>query len=316
MAKNLILSAGTAKDIDKKVERVLNGLGNPDPPLRLEDVRELLKLDLRFYTASDPSLADELVSRIRVATIQVYKRPTLLLDAIKKLSLKALYLPDRKRILLDSTLPVLKHRWNEGHEIGHSILEWHEELMHGDTEHTLSKECEEKIESEANFAAGRLLFLRDRFTHEALSSAPSFNSVESLKKKYGNTYSTTLYRFVESIGEENPILGVISRHPHRLKAGADPDAPVRHFIQSKAFKARFGKIVEMDVFCHIQSYCRNGRGGIIGQTELILQDDNGDDHRFYFETFFNHHDALTLGIYLGPEKIVVAISSSKLKASP
>jgi hypothetical protein len=35
----------------------------------------------------------EKISRIRVATIQVYERPALLWDAIKKLSLKALYLP-------------------------------------------------------------------------------------------------------------------------------------------------------------------------------------------------------------------------------
>ena len=110
MAKNLILSPKTAADIDRRVDRVLQGLGNPEPPLRLELVRELLKLDVGFYTADNPGMAREVVSRIRVATIQVFQRPTLLLDAIKKMSLKALYLPDRKRILLDGSLPALKHR--------------------------------------------------------------------------------------------------------------------------------------------------------------------------------------------------------------
>ena len=41
MAKNRIISAKTASDIDSRVERVLRGLGHPEPPLRLEDVREL-----------------------------------------------------------------------------------------------------------------------------------------------------------------------------------------------------------------------------------------------------------------------------------
>ncbi|MCY4458900.1 MAG: hypothetical protein OXC26_00625 [Albidovulum sp.] len=67
----------------------------------MEDVRELLKLDLDFYTADDPGILRETVSRIRVAGIQVYKLPTLLVDAIRKASLQALYLLDRRRILLD-----------------------------------------------------------------------------------------------------------------------------------------------------------------------------------------------------------------------
>ena len=78
--------------------------------LRLEDVRELLQLDRVFYTADDPGIVRETVSRIRIAGIQVYKRPKLLIDAIRKSSLMALYLPDRKRILLDEALPKLKHR--------------------------------------------------------------------------------------------------------------------------------------------------------------------------------------------------------------
>ena len=166
MAINRVLSEKTARDIDQRVARVLRGLGNPEPPLRLEDVRELLDLDREFYTADDPGVIREAINRIRVAGTQVSKRPTLLYDAIKKFSLRALYLPDRKRILLDGSLPILKHRWNEGHEIGHSIIPWHGEVMLGDNVHTLSRDCREQVEAEANYAAGRLLFLRDRFTEE------------------------------------------------------------------------------------------------------------------------------------------------------
>lgn len=87
MAKNRFLSDKTARDIDERVERVLRGLGDPEPPLRLEDLRELLNLDRKFYTADDPGVVREVISRIRVAGIQLYKRPTLLIDAIKKSSL-------------------------------------------------------------------------------------------------------------------------------------------------------------------------------------------------------------------------------------
>lgn len=69
MAKNRFLSDKTARDIDERVERVLRGLGDPEPPLRLEDVRELLNLDRKFYTADDPGVVREVIGRIRVAGI-------------------------------------------------------------------------------------------------------------------------------------------------------------------------------------------------------------------------------------------------------
>ena len=177
MSRNRLLSERTAHDIDARVERVLKGLGNPEPPLRLEDVRHLLKLDLKFYTAKDASVAQEAISRIRVATLQVFNRPALILDAIHKWSLKALYLPDRKRILLDGDLPIKKHRWNEAHEIGHSLLPWHEDAMLGDNSHTLSPECHEQVEAEANFAAGRLLFLRDPIVYPALQQVEGHSAL-------------------------------------------------------------------------------------------------------------------------------------------
>jgi len=311
MAKNLLLLSKTKIDIDKRVERVLRGLGNPEPPLRLEDVRELLKLDLAFYTADDPGLAREAISRIRVGAIQVFNRPALIIEAIKKFSLKALYLPDRKRIMIDNNVPKLKHRWNEAHEVGHSLLPWHEEMMHGDNDHTLSKGCIEHVEAEANFAAGRLLFLQDRFVEEARSSVIQIKSVRHLQMVYGNTLSTTLWRFVESVGEKTPIVGMMTCHPHasRRPADFDPAKPCRHFIQSAAFQTRFSKLGERALFEAVASYCGAQRGGLLGQREIILLDDHGTPHRFYFETFFNRYDALTLGVYLTPEPVSVAVAS-------
>lgn len=308
MSKNRIISAKTAADIDARVERVLRGLGNPKPPLRLEEVRHLLNLDRQFYTASETGAVREKISRIRVGTIQVLSRPTLLLEAIRKMSLKALYLPDRKRILLDGDLPLLKHRWNEAHEIGHSLLPWHEDAMHGDNSQTLSLHCHEQIEAEANYAAGRMLFLRDRFTDEARSLEPAIASIISLRNTFGNTLSTTLYRFVEMAGADRPMVGMMSGHPHKSRRNADfdPKAPCRHFIQSPAFAGRFSRIGEKALFDAVAGYCGSQRGGPLGHSELILADDNGDEHRFAFETFFNKYDALTLGVYVRPELRLIA----------
>ena len=312
MAKNRILSERTAADIDRRVARVLDGLGNPEPPLTLADVRQLLRLDRQFYTASDTSAVREKVSRIKVAAVQVYERPKLLIDAIRKMSLKALYLPDQRRILIDKDEPLLKHRWNEGHEIGHSLLPWHHEVMLGDNGFTLSHDCHDQIETEANYAAGQLLFLQNRFASEALDVAPTLDNVKTLKNTFDNTYSTTLYRFVELRGREVPMVGMISVHPHRSRRPADFDSakPCRHFIQSPAFAERFSRQSEVEVFRTIASYCGAQRGGPLGANELVLTDDNGDKHRFYFETFYNGYDALTLGAYLQPETTSIYSAAS------
>jgi hypothetical protein len=314
MAKNHLLKPKTAQDIDERVERVLRGLGNPEPPLRLADVRQLLRLDLGFYTADDPGVIREAVSRIRVATIQVFERPMLLLEAVKKWSLQALYLPDPRRILLDGSLPPLKHRWSEAHEVVHSLIPWHDDVMHGDNRHTLKPDCHEQVEAEANYGAGRLLFLRDRFTVEAKDLPLTIASVQSLNKGFGNTISSTLWRFVETAGVQRPLVGLITCHPHRSRRPADfdPAKPCRHCVQSLAFATRFSRIGERDLFQSIASYCGAQMGGPLGMSNLILMDDNGEEHVFQFETFFikyrgsNPGEALTLGVYVRPNVKIVA----------
>ena len=306
--KNRIIARKTAEDIDGRVERVLRGLGQSEPPLRLDDVRELLRLDRGFYTADDPGLLQEVISRIRVAGIQVWSRPALLAEAISEWSLKALYLPDRKRILLDSTLPPLKYRWNEAHEIGHSLLPWHQDAMLGDNLLTLTPDCHDQVEAEANFAAGRLLFLRDLFVDEARSVRVSIESVRQLHRRYGNTLSTTLYRFVEAV--EIPVVGMISGHPHPLRRGGDfdPSSPCRHFIRSPAFARQFSDTFDKSLFAAVSSYCGAQRGGPLGEGEITLVDDEGGKHRFHFETFFNRYDALTLGRYVRPAPQALAVA--------
>ncbi|MDE2562828.1 MAG: ImmA/IrrE family metallo-endopeptidase [Sphingomonadales bacterium] len=235
-----------------------------------------------------------------MAGIQVLKRPTLLADAVRTLSLKALYLPDQKRILLDKDLPQLKHRWNEAHEIGHDIIPWHEGMMLGDTLETLTPSCHEIMEAEANYAAGQILFLGGRFVEEAASEAPSLDLVRRLGGVYGNTITSTLWRLTEQASVGRPIIAMVSGHPHRSRRKADfnPSNPCRYFIQSPEFRERFGSITEQQLFSVVAAYCGSQSGGLLGQEEVMLLDRNGDRHLFAFETFFNRYEALTLGVWL------------------
>lgn len=298
--KNAFLSPATAADIDGQVEKVLRGLGNPEPPLRLEDVRELLKLDRQFYTTNDAGVMAETLSRLRIASQQVILRPTLIFDAIKKWDFRAFYLPDRKRILIDEAVPKPKHRWIEGHEITHGILPWHAELMLGDTDQTLSPACHEHLESEANYGAGQLLFLRKQFATQAADLPFTISTATALAKIFNNTLTSTMWRMVETAHNNRCVFGIVSCHPHpRFRPDTfNAEDPCRYFIRSPLFAAQFSGVTEKDMFEALESYCAPRRGGPLGEIEMPIVDDNGHAQVFQFETFFNRHEALTLGSFV------------------
>ncbi len=249
------------------------------------------------------------MSRVRVAGRQIIARPTLLWDVIKKAQLSALWVPDRKRILIDTALPTLKRRWAEGHEVTHSLAPWHREFLFGDSEEELSRTCLEKLEAEANFGAGQLLFMGDRFTREANECETTLATVQILAKRYGNTMTSTLWRMVEQSHPELPMVGMVSL-PTRSPFSLGETERVRHCIESPAFKGRFAGIDEDRLLEIIDSYCTNRRGGPLGKGEALLSDVNGCKHTFLFESFSNQYDVLTLGVYERPRPEVTPLEHS------
>ncbi len=294
MIRNRFLSPKTAADIATRVDRLLRDFGNVHPPLNLYGFRTYLGLELGYYADANLGTMRRTVSRIRIATLRTYRRPALVAEAIRKYDLSALYLPEPRRILLDSSLPEKKRRWNVAHEIGHRLIPWHDDLAYGDNRYTLSRECRRQIEVEANFAAARMLFLGKRFEEEARSLVPSIESVLKLHRRFGNTITTTLYRLVELPGVDCPVVGMITRHPSEGLEEDAFDKPTRreHFIRSEEFARRFGSVRADALFDGVVSYCDGDWIGLVGESELVLKDDNGDPHRFLFQTFFNGYDAV------------------------
>jgi hypothetical protein len=220
-----------------------------------------------------------------------------------------LLLPDHRRILIDENLHKSKHRWAEGHETIHSVLDWHEPAMRGDNELTMKQACLDKVEAEANYGAGQLLFLRERFASEVLDSAPSVDLVLKLAKSFGNTNASTLWRMIEAAGSERPMLGIMHYHPHPRFASDknDPANPCRHFIRSDAFATQFSATDELKVFELISAYIQPRKGGPVGNETVLVTDDNGDQHEFAFETFKFHHECLTLAVHLRKRAVVVSV---------
>jgi hypothetical protein len=276
--RNIYLRKNTAAEIDEQVRKVLRGLGNPKPPLRLDDVREILKHDRQYYSKDLDGILRETVSRLKVAGKQILRRPALLLEAIRKAELKALYVPDRKIILIDDTEPDIKQRWNESHEIIHSLLDWHGSVLLGDDRLTLNLACHDQIEGEANFGTGRLLFLQGEFERVARDAKCRMEDIRAIGGAFGNSITSALWRFVELMTE--PVLGVVCQHPRYTDENFDPLDPCRYFIRSSAFGQRFSSVEETSVFALLRSKCSWRKYGPVADDEVSLMDDNGQRHIF------------------------------------
>jgi len=285
------------RDIRDQIDRILQDLGSPDPPLKLEDVRSLLSLDIQYYTSSDPGLVSELIHRFRLLvgkTIPDLGRH--LQVALSKSKLCAFWIPAPARIMLDSDVPKPKHRWIEAHEVIHSIVPWHKKFLLGDNAQTLDPTCHAVLEAEANYGAGRLLFFNDRFGVEARDVDLSFKSIQLLKRRYGNSMVSTFWRIVEDRNPDEPVFGLISVHPHYPEIGSHGGPkPWRYFIRSVAFARQFSKISPGAVFEIIKTHASHRRAGPIFAAEDVITDDLGAERVIELESFSTTHAVLTLG---------------------
>lgn len=283
-------------DIDLLIAKVLRDLGNPEPPLRLELVRELLALDLKYYSSTDVSPLAEFAHRIKVAGKQLVALPALILDVVKKANLSGLWVPDDRKIFIDKEQPTKKHRWIEAHEISHSIVPWHSEFLLGDDELTLDPGCHAIIEAEANYGAGRLIFLGDQFTTDAKDCAPNFKSIKKLQAHYGNTLTSTFWRFIEERDPDVAAFGMISQHPHHNDIGQGTEGQSIHrFVTTSAFRKKFANVSPLDVYSIIKRNSSWGRRGpVVGGIDVLL-DIAGSPSEFSLDGFCNTYQVLTYG---------------------
>lgn len=298
------------RDISGQVQRILRDLGNPDPPLNLADVRSLLSLDLQYYRSTDPGLIAELTHRFNLLarkTIPGLGRH--LVSALEKSKLCAFWVPDSARILLDQDVPKAKHRWIEAHEITHSMTPWHKDFLLGDNKEMLDPACHATLEAEANYGAGRLLFLQDRFAADARDMSLDFESIRHLAERYANSIVSTFWRTVEERNPAQAVFGLISVHPHHEDVGAhDGEDPWRYFIRSALFRTQFANISPADVFGLVARHASRRRTGPILLADDILPDATGKIFEFRIESFSNKYALLTLGFPLREREAVVAVA--------
>lgn len=290
-------------DINDHVARLLRDLGNPKPPLRLEEVRALQKLDLTYYSKSDLDLLDEMAHRAKMAGNTILSSAKRMVDVVDQFGLRGLLMlkENEKQIFIDNDVEKLKRRFIIAHEITHDLLPWHRSLLLGDNEATLSPSCHYAMEAEANYGARQLIFLGDRFRKEASDHEFNWATITQFHKSYGNTLTTTLWQMVCERNPSQPAFGLISRHPYHKdickKAG---DGNVAYFPRSRALVQHFPTLNDEIAYAAVVEHASHRKTGPIGEGESIFSDGNGDRHVFNIFSFSNGYDLLTYGIYMRP----------------
>jgi hypothetical protein len=301
--RKVTLKQGTRNEIDSQVQKILRGLGNPQPPLDLEAVFKLQQLDPHYYRTSEDGVVRETISRVKVGAKLFFERPTRIWDAIKAADLKALWIPEQRKILVDGNLHEMKKRWNSAHEIGHSILDWHRDYTFGDDQLTLIESCHVEIEAEANYAAGRLLFMQEHFDQQIMGLKHTLKTLNKLGSDFGNSWTATLYRTVETL--DVPSFAVIGSHPRR----GTSDERTRHFVTSTPFDGMFPTFSEVDALKILQSFCSYSTKGPLGEKTFALSDARGERWEFSIESFaIPQGDVLTLALLLNKLPTLVAVS--------
>jgi hypothetical protein len=283
------MDEGTRRDIEKMAWKTLREARIVEPPVRIEEILEHLKLDRDFYNLEDPTLLRRFWHKVKVQGYQLCK-------IIQKIKLAAVWLPSETRILVDASLPSPKQEWASFHDSMHRILEWHRPFFLGDTAQTLDPDYQEILENEANYGASALMFCGPVFTKEACDTAKNWASVTALKKRYAKSLTTTLRRYVEHSHDHAMVMLVST--PYWLEKPEDQPTRCRHFVRSNKFAEQFGAVQPQQILAVVDANSTERRGGPVANFIFAFADGNGVSHEFNIETFYNGYYNLTFCVHV------------------
>lgn len=299
------MNDATRREIDKVCWKTLKEAGIGRPPVSIERVLEHLNLRQDFYDLQDPGFLDCISHKTNVDGRRVA-------DIVRSIRLIAVLLYDEDRIVLDADLPRAQRDIASFHEVAHRILPWHRPFFYGETAQTLDPDFQQRLEAEANYCASVLMFCGAEFTREALGTTAEWASVSAMTKRYGQSFLTTLRRYVEH-SHDRPMVMLVSTAPWMDKPDEQPER-WRHFVPSGKMASQFSAITASHLLEAVDTNIAWRGGGRVADFSYCLNDDNGVPHEFRAESFFNQYYVLTLFVELRrmtTSQIVVASATTE-----
>lgn len=169
------------------------------------------------------------------------------------------------------------------HEVAHKILPWQKIIVTQEDQFTLSAECEDLFEAEANSGAADILFQCARFEDEARDYDLSIESALHLGNKYDSSGHAALRRFVER--NHRSCLLMVLKQTLMEHSNGQRSYYVVYSIPSASFTDEFGDPLNLKFVNpgHLLGEILNNGG----QGEIALDDLNGFSRTCAVQTFCN-----------------------------
>ena len=187
-----------------------------------------------------------------------------------------------------------RENWARLHEIGHQWLPWQNEQYNFiDDSVSLSTECVELFDVEANAFASELLFQGPNFRQMAKSYRPEFETIFQLARLHGASIHATARRFAEECDE--PI-ALISYYPSKYsfdESGAPLFMLGRAHSASVRFVNKYGAAILPDRLSvkHPWLNALTSSEPIDGSVKL---ENDGSRIEFLWNAWWNQHRLLVL----------------------
>ncbi len=141
-------------------------------------------------------------------------------------------------IYLDRNLAVERQRLHHGHELGHSVLPWHEAAYFGDDRYTLDPETAEQLEAEATRFSVELLTGIDGFRDQAAEYRMGLGAPLDLAERWKLSRTVVIRRYVQSHGTACGLI-VIGRYP------GPGGVKILQATESAAFRSKYGRLGDL-----------------------------------------------------------------------
>jgi len=180
-------------------------------------------------------------------------------------------------------------KWGCVHEVAHSVLPWHADLLYYCPIILLPARVQRQMELEADAFTSDCLFLGSRFTEEAKAVPVGIRPIIQLADAYGASITSALRRYVEE--NPDPCCLLVWKCPEGPEADENATLSLHYFVRSPSsgLTFRIGQTV--------------GKDHVVAQAYLELRDtataaiqhelSNGRT-TYTAETFFNSYSLFTL----------------------
>jgi hypothetical protein len=273
-----IATPESATEVTNEVKRLLRAAGVTD---QLPTPKEQILACARLVERGELDLA-EYEASLTDKTLRFFHK------AVSKV----LGLLDRRSniIYVDPRIHDSRKQFITYHEVTHKVLGWQKITVTEDDRLTLSAECENLFEAEANYGAADILFQCERFEDEARDYDLSIESALYLSNRYNSSCHSALRRFVER--NHRPCLLIVLTTTSREYMNGQTSYYVVYSIPSVPFTNEFGEPLNL-------KYVNPGHelGEILnnsGHGEIALPDIKGFLRTCVVQAFSNKFNTFVL----------------------